>query len=70
MRKPKWILFVDKPSKKSILTPLEQRQYGLIHMLEGFCMLIMGRHAPSMTLPWISQKVQEKMEDGTHPAAK
>lgn len=68
--KPKWVHFASDRTKRSILTPLEQRQYGLIHMLEGFCMVVAGKHAPSMILPWIMQKTQEKMNDGTHPAAK
>lgn len=56
---PRWIKFTDREARQTILNPVEQRIYGLIHVFQGITMIIFGKHSPSMILPWIMNKSVE-----------
>lgn len=53
---PKWARWPE--TERTILSPREQRIYGLIHIWEGLAMVIMRKKAPSLILPWIINKSQ------------
>lgn len=66
---PEWMTKEFGRDKNTILTPVEQRIFGLVHIVQGLSMLAIGDRTPPMALSWIMQKTKEKMDNGTHPAA-
>lgn len=45
---------------RSILNPVEQRIYGIVHIAQGVTMVVLGDRAPKLVLPYIRGKARAR----------